>query len=141
MTFLERLFVKVKHGPNGCWLWTGSVNNQGYGTIRPETHRRTVSPVLAHRALYQRLIGDIPFKRELDHLCRDPRCVNPTHLEPVTHRENMRRGLPGQSKDVCKQGHALTADNIYRFKNGAKTCRRCALARAARQRASRMAAA
>ena len=134
MTFLDRLVSKISQHDGGCWMWIGARNNKGYATIRPETTQRTISPVLAHRALYELLVGLVHEGLELDHLCRTHACVNPTHLEPVTHRENMRRGIPGQPKQTCKRGHALTDGNVYLFKNGDKTCRQCSLARAVNQR-------
>ena len=77
--------------PNtGCWIWTGATLNEGYGKIgvgrRGEGHR------LAHRIMYELLRGPIPDGKELDHLCRFPRCINPWHLEPVTRSENQLRG-------------------------------------------------
>lgn len=64
-----------------CWIWLRSTI-RGYGQIRGG---------LAHRAYYERLIGPISLGLELDHLCRIPACINPAHMEPVTHAENMRR--------------------------------------------------
>jgi len=65
-----------------CWLWTGPLNPGGYGTNGGR---------LAHRVVYERLIGQIPAGLTLDHLCRVRNCVNPQHLEPVTIAENLRR--------------------------------------------------
>lgn len=62
---------------------------------------------LVHRVMYENFVGEIPTGMELDHLCKTRQCINPAHLEPVTHVENMRRaGLTG-----CKRGHDLTEDN------------------------------
>lgn len=80
---------------NGCWLWPGAPTNPKLGDYRQMrvgsrtdgTRRR----VLAHVASYEALVGPIPAGLELDHLCRVHACVNPEHLEPVTHQENMRR--------------------------------------------------
>lgn len=132
MSLLDRLTAKIDPRQNGCWLWFASVNNKGYGTIRPETALRTVPPVLAHRALYELLIGPVLDGLELDHLCRTPSCVNPTHLEPVTHQENMRRA--NQKRSTCKRGHLLVDDNVYTSARGQRSCRQCALARAINQR-------
>ena len=71
-----------------CWLWTGYITPLGYGTL---TVRRLGRGFKAHRLVYELLVGPIPVGLELDHLCRNTRCVNPDHLEPVTHAENMRR--------------------------------------------------
>lgn len=70
-----------------CWLWTGSLNSDGYGRFNGK---------LAHRRTYLEVVGPIPDGLVLDHLCRVRNCVNPDHLEPVTQRENMRRGDQGQ---------------------------------------------
>lgn len=82
---------------------------------------------MAHRAVYEALVGPIPPELELDHLCRNPACVNPAHLEPVTRKENVRRGYWG--KNHCKHGHVYDDENTrwYTFKNGKKVrfCRTC----------------
>lgn len=97
-TVEQRFWAKVdKAGPvppyapslGPCWLWLGASQELGYGLFFPE--RR--SPLGAHRFAYQALVGPIPEGLVLDHLCRVPACVNPTHLEPVTVAENTRRGV------------------------------------------------
>lgn len=91
----DRLWSRVELGPivradlGPCWLWTGAVNAQGYGELGRGRHDE--GNVLAHCAAYELLVGLVPEGLELDHLCRVRRCVNTNHLEPVTHRENMRR--------------------------------------------------
>src|SRR4051812_43428872 len=72
---------------DGCWLWAGAKNDRGYPQVGHEG--RTV---YAHRLYYTLLVGAIPPGLDLDHLCRKRSCVNPQHLEPVTHAENVRRG-------------------------------------------------
>lgn len=74
----------------GCWVWGLSTNADGYGLTE-----RT----LAHRLLYERHVGPIPEGMELDHLCRVRLCVNPAHMEPVTHLENVRRGASTKLTD------------------------------------------
>lgn len=91
--------------PNGCWRWTGVVNEQGYGYY---LHRTTSDGLprkhqAAHRYVYEQLVGPIPAGLQLDHACHNPKncqggptcphrlCVNPAHLEPVTSKENARR--------------------------------------------------
>ena len=80
-----RFWEKVDVDPLGCWLWTASVNEDGYGQFMADRS------VLAHRFAFELLRGPIPRNLELDHLCRVRPCVNPDHLEPVTHEENVRR--------------------------------------------------
>lgn len=71
-----------------CWLWHGAKTARGYAKVRCEDGR--ISD--AHRVIYEKRVGPVPAGLELDHLCRWRSCVRPDHLEPVTHRENMRRG-------------------------------------------------
>ena len=75
-----------------CWRWLAAVNTSGYGHFRTSAHRTR----LAHRMAYEMCVGPIPEGLTLDHLCRNRLCVNPAHLEPVTVRENLRRGLRGE---------------------------------------------
>jgi hypothetical protein len=110
----ERLMAQVSPEPmSGCWLWIGPVNVGGYGKIGKGGASR-----LAHRVSYELLRGPIPEGMEMDHLCRVRCCVNPDHLEPVTHQENGRRGISGKTVAArmaalthCKNGHEFTAEN------------------------------
>lgn len=77
-------------GPDGCWLWTGAAEKQGYGVIK--TGGRAAPVVLVHRLVYALFVEDIPAGLTIDHLCSVRRCVNPDHLELVTMPENSRRG-------------------------------------------------
>ena len=118
MSFQDSFWAKVNK-TDSCWLWTGSINNKGYGRL---------SGVYAHRAAYELLVGPIPEGKELDHLCRVTHCVNPEHLEPVTHRENLLRGKSPaaiQAKIThCLQGHAYEGVNLY-VRLGKRHCRKC----------------
>jgi hypothetical protein len=107
--------------PNtGCWLWTGAENEKGY----PRSHGKGV-----HRIMYDRFVGTIPKGMEIDHTCRVRSCVNPRHLEPVTHRENVLRGISFIAERAfashCKRGHALKDDNLVPRANGRRECRIC----------------
>jgi len=114
-----RVLRRVRHDGD-CWLFTGALSGNGYGYVSVG-HTRLVR---AHRAVYEALVGSIPDGTELDHLCRRPACVNPAHLEPVTHRENMARGSQAH-KTHCKHGHEFTPENTYIRPNGTRKCRAC----------------
>lgn len=123
-TFEDRFFEKVSPEPNtGCWLWTGADNGCGYGTMTMGHDRRAY----AHRLAYELFVGPVPDGLHLDHLCRVRCCVNPSHLEPVTNRENARRGNVGShqsSKTHCIRGHAFD-EHGYRNNKGNRQCRLC----------------
>lgn len=109
---------------NGCWYWTGHVNQKGYGLFWVDGRY-----VRAHRFAYEYLIGDIPSGLTLDHLCRNRRCVNPAHLEPVSRGENVLRGIgisaENKRKTTCKHGHELVGRNLYITKSGHRQCLAC----------------
>ena len=120
----ERFWSKVDKtsDPDGCWLWTGGKMFQGYGNFGLNGKTKK-----AHRLAYMILKGPIPNHTELDHLCRHPSCVNPSHLEAVTHQVNIIRGHAAREtingKRTCKHGHP-------KEKTGpCKTCNRVAQAR------------
>jgi len=119
-----RIASKIAVMEDGCWVWTAALNNGGYGLVRLDGRTRR-----AHRVVYELLVGPIPEGLELDHLCRNHACVNPDHLEPVTHGENIRRGLNGFAlRGLCRSGrHDITDPaNIYLFPGaGRRTCRPC----------------
>lgn len=114
--------------PNsGCWLWFGACHAGGYGQ-----YRRQGRAWMAHRISYERAKGEIPAGMDLDHLCRNPSCINPDHLEPVTRRENVMRGVKfgtygKRMRRVthCIRGHEFTEQNTYRTREGYRTCREC----------------
>lgn len=115
-----------KHIPepnSGCWLWLGTQNGNGYGQFW--TGERLE---MAHRWSYEHHIGPVPDGLVLDHLCRVRSCVNPDHLEPVTHRENVLRGagLPAQNvvKTHCPRGHPYSGTNLL-SKERHRFCRIC----------------
>ena len=112
----ERFWAKVKgRGGDGCWLWTGVQNGYGYGRIKVKGRQ-----VGAHRLSYEVHRGKIPAGLQIDHLCRIKNCVRPSHLEVVTPRENVRRGIRGilGGRKECEPGHEVAADGHC------KTCRR-----------------
>ena len=125
----EKFWARVD-GAGDCWLWTGATDHDGYGAFALKGHRKAK----AHRFAYEELVGPIPVGLVLDHLCRNKPCVNPSHLEPVTIRENLRRGYRfrdgwEQWRDgYCKQGHRLDEENtlVHRTSRGLRQqCRTC----------------
>lgn len=121
---LDRLlFLSLPVTETGCWIWLGPVNDDGYGTVK--INRRTCS---AHRVSYETFIGPIACGMEIDHLCRVRCCINPLHLHPVTHHENVLRGMAGKylsERTHCNRGHEFTAENTFIRDNGARACRTC----------------
>jgi hypothetical protein len=111
-----------KKGDDECWLWTGSIGRSGYGVAHLKNHKT----MCAHRYIYQKFKEIIPAGLELDHLCRNKKCVNPNHLEPVTHSENMKRSTPYSARGIsslCSKGHIL--DGIRRQSDGWRYCKTC----------------
>ncbi len=117
---LQRLMKRVSVQENGCWTWTGKTRADGYGSFKRNDERYA----LAHRLMYEEVIGAIPTGLVLDHLCRHPSCVNPAHLEAVTQRENILRGS-NRLRDIthCKRGHELSGDNL--LKGVGRICKAC----------------
>lgn len=131
-TLAERLWRKSERSPDGCLVWTAYRDRRGYGKIAYNG-----GPVLVHRFAYELLVGPIPEGLELDHLCRNPSCWNPAHLEPVDHRTNVLRGVgpvvENARKTHCKHGHEFTPDNTVPQKGG-RDCRECRRLRATKRR-------
>ena len=131
----ERFWSKVMPEPNsGCFLWLGSTDSSGYGTFSIGSGKRSahiVAWLLGGRELVAGL--------ELDHKCRLRSCVNPDHLELVTHAENVRRGDLGKArrnKTHCNKGHPLAGDNLRVF-NGKRYCVICGRERTLRWQRAR----
>lgn len=142
---VERIRSRVTVTADGCWEWTGAITHSGYANVKVAG-----KSCVAHRVLYELLVGPIPDGMMLDHechnrsdcaggtTCRHRRCVNPDHLSIVTPRGNVlssARTKPGAQarKTHCVKGHPLSGANLYR-EGRRRHCRTC---RAERKRASR----
>jgi hypothetical protein len=130
MRSLEQRFMEKIDYADDCWLWTAKCNNRGYGMFGMGGKMRP-----AHRVAYELWIGLIPEGLDIDHLCAVRHCVNPSHLEAVTHRENLLRGsgfaAVNAAKTHCPHGHEYTPENTYHNPNvnGGRICRTCKRAR------------
>ena len=102
----------------GCWLWKGTINPvTGYGAISITCELKKHKGLSPHRVAYELIKGPIPVGLDLDHLCRNPPCVNPAHLEPVTRKENLLRGVGTFQAQYglrthCAKGHPLSGENL-----------------------------
>lgn len=119
-----------------CWIWIGylskSPRSSGYGLLGKR---------YAHRLSFQVFVGAIPDGYEIDHLCHSynldcpggaclhRRCVNPSHLEPVTRQVNLLRGRTfaavNAAKTHCPQGHPYSGGNLVIHNGGRRRCRQC----------------
>ncbi len=107
---------------DGCWEWQAATAGKGYGKI---ASRRLKAQYYAHRVMYAHFYGEIPEGLTIDHLCRNIRCVRPDHLEAVTQKVNVNRGLRGR-KTHCLRGHEYTPENTKVRANGTWNCKTCA---------------
>jgi hypothetical protein len=104
----DRIMTKVETLENGCWIFTGALTEKGYGRIRGVNKKM----VVAHRAMYEELRGPIPDGEELDHICWVRACVNPDHMEPVTHAENIRRSRARHAWSSKRDGMGRFAKKV-----------------------------
>lgn len=121
----QRFWEKVdSEDPAECWIWKGHTTCGGYGRFRMDGHN-----VFAHRFAYESIVGPIPDGLPLDHLCRNRACVNPAHLEPVTHKVNILRGESPSARNAtkthCKRGHIFDRHNTYHIRTGGRACKQC----------------
>ena len=127
----ERIRESTVIDGDGCWVWQKPLQN-GYGRMwvgsRLDGSRRFA---LAHDASYRASVGPVPDGMVLDHLCRNRACCNPAHLETVTQRENVLRGIGPSAvnaqKTHCPHGHEFTPGNT-RMNKGKRYCGECVTA-------------
>lgn len=122
----EKLMSFVDVNPiTGCWEWNGGKNPNGYGSYRANGKNMP-----AYKYSYELLVARVPKGLELDHLCRNPPCICPDHLEPVTHAVNQHRSPITLAtinivKTHCPHGHPYNEENTYYRPNGGRKCRVC----------------
>jgi hypothetical protein len=135
---VDRFWAKVRKTP-GCWEWTAT-KGEGYGSFALKDLNGWVM-VRAHVLSYRLRHGSLDYSLRLDHLCRNRACVNPDHLEQVTQRINILRGVGvavgNTEKTHCPAGHAYAGRNLYVYANGDRRCRRCRADQEAERRARR----
>lgn len=134
ITFDDLWAMAMPEPNSGCLLWMRQIGDSGYGKFRGHQ---------VHRFAYELVHGAIADGLEPDHLCRVKCCINPDHMEPVTHEENLRRagildrvGALNRAKTHCPQGHAYEGYNLFIHKNGARACRTCMRNSTRRRRAA-----
>ena len=126
---LDRFAEKIALADSGCIEWIASTDGTGYGKFMAEPgHNGRMTQ--AHRWSYEYHVGPIPDGLQLDHLCRNRACVNPDHLEPVSQRENLLRGVGATAmnarKTHCPEGHRYAGPNLYvNPTTGSRLCRTC----------------
>lgn len=137
MSAEQRLLARRAIQPNGCWHWTGGINEDGYGRCGYQGKSGTN----VHRVAYEVFVGPIPDGMTINHKCHDEdpnclggrcphrRCFNPDHLAAVTMADNILSGKTSAAfnaaKVECVNGHAFTPDNTYIRPDGARGCRTC----------------
>lgn len=124
-TIAERMWAMIERDADGCWIWRGALKpGSGYGCLTVDK-----KVVYSHRVMYELLVEPIPEGLTIDHLCRVRACCNPSHLEPVTMLENVRRA-PRSQTTHCPQGHPYDEQNTYVWQ-GHRYCRACRACRRA----------
>jgi hypothetical protein len=119
---MERFVDSIDVLPNGCWQWNKKLDSKGYSMFTISNQEFRMS---GHRFAYFLFKGNLIKGMHLDHLCRNPGCVNPDHLEQVTPKENFLRGVGiaaiNTKKTTCPRGHHYD----YDIPKGGRWCKTC----------------
>ena len=129
---MDRFWEKVDKDPmipGSCWIWKAMKNQKGYGRFCM-TRSGVPFRAMAHRVAYESVLGLIPDGLQIDHLCRVRCCVNPSHMEPVTCKENVLRGFCPSAMSArathCPGGHEWGDSNTrWNIRGGYRQCRIC----------------
>lgn len=119
----SRFEDSITRNPDGCWIWVRACDEKGYPLFRVEVAAGKRRSLGAHRWAYEHFVGAIPAGLEIDHLCGVRACVNPAHMEPVTHQENVRR-IKRTYKTECIHGHPRTEANYDPVRRACRVCER-----------------
>ena len=130
-------FSQIQIDEDGCWIHTGCKPTKNHGYSRIGYGGKSY---MGHVLVWTFLVGEPPSGLDPDHICHDPNyckggdtckhraCLNPAHIEWVTHAENIRRGCSSHNLRVrthCANDHEFTPDNTYIKENGARGCKKC----------------
>ena len=138
--FIDSLLARCLPIPeSGCLIWEGRISD-GYGYIWLNGHNFRV-----HRLVYEYFNGPLPRGLMPDHLCRVRSCANHHHMEPVTNRVNVLRGIGPTAiaarKTHCQNGHPFTSENLgtpCKSSGHIRVCKKCAVIRQTRYRARKV---
>ena len=121
---IDRFKSKTVPGENGCILWAGRLNEDGYGQF--DVGGKSIG---AHIFAFEQAHGPVPEGLQLDHKCRVRHCVNEDHLRAVTSAVNILCGeviaAVNARKTHCIHGHELNDANVYLVKVGKYRLRQC----------------
>lgn len=128
-----RFWSKTTRSAEGCRLWTGYITPLGYGRFKINGEMRPT-----HQVAFELVNGPVEDGYEPDHRCRQRACVEPSHLEAVTHRENTHRGSGWAGRHArateCAKGHRFSPENTRLDSRGWRVCRECERERGQRRR-------
>ena len=121
-------WVRVE-GEKECWFWAGYRDPRGYGRFCRSVAANGGRPVAAHRLSYEMFIGPIPNGYQVHHLCINPSCCRPDHLEALDIPTHVKKTASHASNQThCIRGHEFTPENTRMYRGG-RTCRACVAAR------------